>query len=213
MDQRSAAQEPCGIHESRSLGLLAAGFILFGLPDAAHAHTAVKGLGDFGNGLIHPLITPSHVLVILGLGLWLGQHPPLNLKTPMKVFAPLSAAALLLTATGWITTIYQPALIALAMCAGTLVALERPLPPTAGRALLGIAAIALGLDSAIESDSTASVVKALLGTWISLVFLVCDLAFYVSLCTQKRWLKVGIRVLGSWIIAISLLVLAFAFKK
>jgi len=59
-----------------------------------------------------------------------------------------------------------------------LVVLEKSLPAWACRALFGIAAIAIGLDSAVETGSTATALKTLLGTWLCLVVLVFDLGAY-----------------------------------
>lgn len=131
----------------------------------------------------------------------------------MLVFAPLSAVALLLTLTGFITGVYQPILICIALCAATLVALEKPLSPWAASLMFAAAALAIGLDSGVENGTIKVVLKTLLGTWICLLVVILVLAYYVSLCAEKKWLKVGIRVVGSWIIAISLLVLAFSFRK
>ena len=40
-------------------------------------------------------------------------------------------------------------------------------------------------------------------------------AYYISMAaeTGKLWLRIGIRVAGSWIVAITLLILAFALRK
>jgi urease accessory protein len=187
-------------------------FLLFGGPAPAQAHTAIKGMGEVINGLLHPLTTPAHVLILLGLGLWVGQQQPLKLKLPVLIFAPLSLIALELTCTAGITNFCQPVLIGIAMCAGALVALERPLPPLAAGILFAAAAISLGLDSGVESRTALAVQKTLLGTWVSLVALLVDIAIYVSFATQK-WARIGIRVIGSWITAISLLMLAFFFRK
>ena len=190
-------------------------FALFSLvlPTSAHAHTTIKGMGDFVSGLAHPLTTPAHVLVILGLALLLGQHTPLKLKMPMLVFGPLSAVALLLTTTGIVKSVPPPFLICIALVAAIFVALEKPLPPLWCGALFAVAAIGVGFDSRVENGSTGVVIKTLAGTWISLMALVCDLAFYVSFCTRKKWQRIGIRVAGSWIIAISLLMLAFSLRR
>lgn len=187
--------------------------VLFAGPATALAHTQVEGVPDVLNGLLHPLGTPSHLLILLGLGLLAGQQSPLNLKTPLLAFLPLSAAALLLTITGAITSVYPPVLIGLALCAGALVALEAPLPRLACMALFAAAALALGFDSAVETGSRAAVLQRLFGTWLSLSLVVFNLAYYVSLWAKAKWQKVGIRVLGSWLIAISFLVLAFSLRR
>ena len=43
------------------------------------------------------------------------------------------------------------------------------------------------------------------------VFLVFDVAYYASLAMRKHWPRVGVRIFSSWIIAISLMVLALSF--
>jgi urease accessory protein len=203
---------PHFLRPARLLPALLLLLLFLAFPLEAHAHSPVKGMGDFINGLLHPLTTPAHILIVVGLGLWLGQRSPLNLKLPMLIFAPLTAAALLLSMTGIVKTVHPPFLIALALAAGTLVAMDKPLPALGTASLFTLAALALGFDSAVENGTTAAILKTLLGTWLSLVLLVVDIAIYVSLCVKKPWQKIGIRILGSWIIAISLLVLAFALR-
>jgi hypothetical protein len=158
-------------------------------------------------------MTPAHALVILSLGLLIGQQIPLNLKTPLWIFAPVSAAALLLTLGGWVGEVYQPVLIGISLIAAALVGLEIKIPAWVGGLLCVAAACAIGLDSAVESGSTPSVLKTLAGTWLGLNAAV----FYIAVCASnaegRKWARVGIRVLGSWIIAIALMVLAFSLRK
>jgi hydrogenase/urease accessory protein HupE len=188
-------------------------FLLFFLPATARAHAPIAGLGDFVNGIVHPLVTPSHLLILIGLGLLIGQHTPLKLKMPALIFGVFSALALLLTTTSIIQTVYVPVLIAIALAAGILVALEKKLPPLAAAVLVAVAALAIGLDSGVTSNSKATIAKSLIGTWISLIVILCDVAIYAAFATKKEWMKVGLRVLGAWIIAVAVLVLAFSLQK
>lgn len=96
------------------------------------------------------------------------------------------------------------------MCAATAVALEMPVPLMASRALFAAAAFAIGFDSGPEKGSAAVVIKTLVGTWLMVIFLLFDVAYYTSLATRSHWPKVGVRIVGSWIIAISLLILALS---
>jgi hydrogenase/urease accessory protein HupE len=187
--------------------------LIFVYPAAADAHMASIGMGDFINGLAHPLMTPAHVIIMLALGLGMAQRSPTDFKTPMFVFMPCCAAALLFTTTRIIPTVYPPILICIALGAGLLVVLEKPLPPWPCRALFAVAAIAIGLDSAPGAAPAATVAKNLCGTWLSLVVLTFDLGAYLSLQTKRHWVRVGIRILGSWITAISLMMLAFFLRK
>lgn len=51
------------------------------------------------------------------------------------------------------------------------------------------------------------------GTWVSLLLILMDVPFYISLGIKKKWVQIAVRVLASWIIAIALLVLAFSLRK
>ena len=194
----------------RSLLLLATLVFSLCLPAAARAHSTIQGLEGFSGGALHPLTTPAHLLVIAALGLLTGQRSPLDLKAPFVIFVPCLTFALIFTTTGLVKAVYQPVLIGLALCAAIPVALEKPLPPWAYRTLSGAAGFAIGFDSAPEPSSAGVLTKMLLGTWVMVIFLVFDIAYYTSLAMRGRWPRVGVRVLGSWIIAISLMVLALS---
>ena len=187
--------------------------VLLALPASASAHTVVSGVGDYFSGVLHPLTTPAHVLLLLGLGLYLGQQSPLNLKTPLQVFIPVSALALGLTTTGLVKTVPPPVIISLALLAGLLVALATPPAAWVSRSLFALAALALGLDSGVETGTGWVIVKTLLGTWTGLIIVVADVAYYSSKFTKWQWQRVGLRVAGSWITAASLMILAFALRR
>jgi urease accessory protein len=187
--------------------------LFLALPGTASAHTAISGVGDFLDGVLHPLITPAHLLVLLSLGLLVGRQAPLNLKTPLAVFIPVSAVALGLTTTGVVKTVYPPVLVGIALVAGLLVAAGKPLPSAVLGAIFAGAALALGLDSPVETGSAWIIAKTLLGTWLGLMLAVADVAYYLSFCTQQKWQQAGIRVAGSWITAASFMILAFALRR
>ena len=190
---------------------LPASAFLFLVPATAHAHGGMTA-GEL-NAIAHPLVVPAHLLVLLGLALWIGQHEAKNLKPFVMVFAPLTGVALGITLTGIITEVPQPFLICVALAIATLVVLERAIPRIAAYLLFGVAALAFGFDSGVEGALSKEVLKALFGIWTCFVIAVLSLSYYVSLCTKWNWTRIGIRVLGSWIIAISLLMLAFSLRK
>lgn len=197
----------------RSTGLLSLVLILGLFPETADAHLAIKGMGEVGNGLLHPLISPSHVLILLALGLLLGQRVPLDLKVPMLALAAASAAALLLTTTGRLPEVYPPLLAGIALLVAVLVALEVRITRLPAALLCALAAVAVGMDSGLEEGSAVVMAKTLAGTWITLNVVTGYVALCASNGADKPWARTAIRVLGSWIIAISLLVLAFALRK
>jgi urease accessory protein len=190
---------------------LLAGLIF--LPIAAQAHSSIDASSDVINGLLHPLTTPTHLLIIVALGLMAGRQTKRELKAPFLIFAPLSALAFALTTAGWVSAVYPAILIATALCPAVLLALEKHPPVAITCALFAVAAVALGLDSAVEGGTPKKTIKILFGNWICLNVLIFDLAIYVSMGAQARWLRIALRVAGSWIIAIGLMVLAFTFRK
>ncbi|RMH15862.1 MAG: hypothetical protein D6698_10565 [Gammaproteobacteria bacterium] len=183
-------------------------------PSTAHAHMMIKGMGPFVNGLLHPLVTIPHLLLLLGMGALLGQHPPLRLKWPMLTFAASSALGLLLSTTGWFPpTMPQPLLLGFALVFGVLIASAYPIPTWLQLTLLGLTALLLGLDSAVDKAIPTGHLQILFGTWLCLNLAIYNIAFYSAFCDRKKWSQIGLRVLGSWLAAIAVLVLAFALKK
>jgi len=179
-----------------------------------YAHGAAAGMAGFGGGLIHPLITPPHILLLLALGLWLGQQRPLALRAPALIFVPAAAVGLLMTTYLPPLLAWQPVLMGLALIAALLLATSTRLPTWAALPLIGGAGLALGLDSGVDSsDSTTALAITLLATWIGLSLCLVNFAYYTSLLPQRKWIQIGVRVAGSWLAAICLLGLAFTFRN
>jgi urease accessory protein len=200
---------------SRLGWLLPAPLILLVHPSGAEAHMTVQGMNHFTSGALHPLMTPAHVLILLGLGLCVGQHLPLRLKLPLGVFAAFSAIGLGLTTTGWLAGVHPAILAGIALAAGAVVAVGKDLPLWVRGGLCAAGGLAIGLDSTAEPGAALVVFSTLLGTWLAMFLVLLNIAHYTSLAAEKnkQWIHIGIRVAGSWIVAISLLVLAFALRK
>ena len=183
------------------------------LPTQALAHGAVPGMKGFLSGLIHPLMTPAHVLLLLATGLLAGQLASRRLGPLMLLFMPFSALALAFTARFAMPTWMQLVVLLLALVYALLVAVSVRLTNTAVAALFAIAAAALGLDSGVADGATVkSVLVTLAGTWIGLNLFAINLAYYTAILPRKVWLLTGIRVAGSWIAAICFMVIAFASR-
>ncbi len=179
------------------------------------AHTTFPGLGEYASGFLHPLTTPPHGLVLLALGLWLGQQPPLRIKEPAAVFAAGAAAGLWWTAVAHPGAVPPPwLLVAVGLCIGAGVAVGAPIYFWVKLGFCGVAALLLGLDSGVDAGTPGtSAAKILAATWVSLVLCMVNAAFYVSLLPAVRPVQVGVRIVGSWIVAIAFLLLAFALRR
>jgi hydrogenase/urease accessory protein HupE len=103
-------------------------------------------------------------------------------------------------------------LLAAAAVTGLLVALAQPMPALACAPLAAIIGITLGLDSPPEviaiSAATAMLIGTGLGACLALA-LVVACASYLTVA----WQRIGMRILGSWIAASAMLVLALRFAR
>ncbi len=130
------------------------------------------------------------------------------------IFAAAAAMGLGLTMVSSFGGLYQPILTTIGLCIGACVASGAPTPFWVTLIVCGSAALTLGLDSGADAGTTGvSTAKILAATWVSLVLCLVNAAFYVSLLPTTRWVQTGVRVLGSWIVAVAFLLLAFSLRR
>jgi urease accessory protein len=159
-------------------------------------------------GLLLPLATPAHVVALAGLGLIAGRSNSLSaVAAIVAAFAFGLAIGLGAVASGVGETPASDVLLAVAMLCG-LAAASGVTAPTAIAAPVALASgVALGLDSPPDAIRLDEAVAALIGTacgGIAALVLIALLAFALA----RPWRGVVLRVAGSWIAAIAILVLA-----
>jgi len=182
--------------------------VLLAVPGTASAH-AVFGVTGFFGGLLHALVVLSHVLAIMALALLIGQqgwghgwrHGALAAYV-VAVFAGLGAIALAI-----VPTLAEQALLVFAMMAGLLAALARPLPPALGALLAAAVGLSLALDSPPEAITLREANLALVGTALGAAIVLLVLVQGTSRL-RRDWQRIGARIVGSWIAASAILVLA-----
>jgi hydrogenase/urease accessory protein HupE len=161
-------------------------------------------------GLLHPLSVPAHVLALLGIGLLIGQQ-----RERLVLFAAFGAglaAGLIALTLAFATTSAGNVLLAATTLSALLVVLGYPVPPLASVLLVAVAGIALGLDSPPAAISLAVAVAMLIGTGICASLAVAIVAVGTS-WLGRPWQQIGVRILGSWIAASAILVLALRFVR
>lgn len=193
---------------------LAAPVVLLLAPATAFAHSPIKGLGDFYNGILHPLFVPAHVLLVVATGLLLGQQ---GVRSSLHaVWAYLGGVVLGLLLAGVGDGLADPALqellvLGAAVPMGLLVVMALRLPTWLLAALGGCAGLVLGLDS-LQTELTGKArIAALFGSGVSLYLLMLYPMALAESFQRHTWLSVGVRILASWITASALLVLALLF--
>lgn len=188
-----------------AVGTALAALVLF--PGEARAHLVTTGLGPVYDGISHFALTPEDVLPVLALALLAGLSGPRCGRAVLFVLpvAWLSGGLLGLSRS---SELLLPALTASTLLAlGAMVALDRKLP-------LGLAAglaAALGFFHGYLNGSAKLGVLGLSGVAATLFVVVALVAaFVVSL--RAPWSRIAVRVAGSWLVAISMLMLGWAFR-
>jgi len=196
---------------SRIVWMTATLLIWAASPGRADAHLVNSGLGPFYDGLAHLFVTPEDLLAVVALALLAGLRGKPFGRTVLFV---LPAAWLAGALACRITTLPPggPVLSAsLLIALGALVAVNRSLP----LALVAGAALTCGLLNGCFNGAAlaeaGSIGPAAAGIGCAVFVIVALVAGQVA-ALEKDWTRVMIRVAGSWIGAIGLLMLGWAVR-
>jgi urease accessory protein len=188
------------------------GAVAGGAARAAEAHLVNTDLGPFYGGFVHPLTALAHLLPLVALGLLAGQQ---GAPAARRVFFLLPLA---LTAGAWLayprpawTGIQLLSLLSL-LVLGLLVAVNPRMPTGVTEGLSVIVGIthgaASGTAAAAAGVSRELFVAGLLTAGVMLATLVPALV----LSLRVAWGGVAVRVAGSWIGAVGLLLCSLALR-
>jgi urease accessory protein len=180
--------------------------------DPALALTPIEGLGGLYVGLLHPVLTPTHGLALLGLGLLIGQQPTNKRLLPLMLFVLALAAGLLALALAVGETAAGAVLLAAVAISGVLVAAAFRLPLLILGPLAAAMGAAIGLDSPPEVIPFQEAVAMLIGTGLG-ASIALGLVVEGASRMARDWQQIGVRVLGSWTAASALLAIAVRFAR
>jgi hydrogenase/urease accessory protein HupE len=181
------------------------------LPVAASAHSPIKGMGDFFNGMIHPLLVPAQVLIILALGLLFGQHQPNQHKTTILLFLGATSAGLITS--NFISHVEIATLLLVgAASIGLLVAGGLKIPWAVFIPIGIVVGFILGIDSTPEQLSHKAKITSLFGSGVGIYFLLLYIMAISESLSIKHWQTVAVRIVASWVSASALMVLALTLS-
>lgn len=176
----------------------------------AWAHAPIPGVGGFAGGLLHPILVPSHGLSLLALGLYIGQQR--EHRIALAIFATTLIAGLTAIELAAGETPAEIVLLAVTGILGVLLAAAWSLPRPLGWVVAAIAGGALALDSPPDATTLEEGNLMLLGTAVGACAGLAAVTIGTSLA-KDTWNMLGVRVLGSWIAASAILVLALALAR
>jgi hydrogenase/urease accessory protein HupE len=189
---------------------LAVAGILLALPATSHAHLVSTGLGPFYDGVSHLALTPEDLLPALAIALLAGQNGARAGR--LALFAlpgawlagGLAGLALpTITTAAAVTTVSFLAL-------GGLVAADARLRP---EWVAGLAVVVGLLQGYLDGSGLAPAKLGALGLVgiVTTLFVVVALAAALVVALRVPGARIAVRVAGSWIVAIGLLLLGWSF--
>ncbi len=185
---------------------------LFFAPGIVSAHSPIEGIDSFYSGLLHPVFVPTHLLALIALGLFMGQRSMQQNNLALGAFLVASITGLI---AAWFSIGNNTEVILVTSSAilGVLVATNLAVAPLWCTILVAIAGLLIGMDSSQETLSGKEKLFTMTGTATGMnIFLLyaTGLANYLN---RKAWQKIGVRILGSWVAASSLLVLVLSLSR
>jgi urease accessory protein len=196
-------------------GLVAFWFILaitLTVTPSAQAHLMNTGFGPFYDGLMHLFVTPEDLLPVIALALLAGLRGPRFGRAILFILPGAwlvgSVAGLLFAQQITLPLIETIVTIAL----GAFLAADCPLPLVVVGGLASFLGLLHGgLNGSELPKSNASGSISAVGVSAALFVVVSILAGQAAL-VQVPWARVAVRVAGSWIVAIGLLMLGWAMR-
>jgi hydrogenase/urease accessory protein HupE len=187
------------------------GLALVSGPSRAEAHLVTSGLGPVYDGLLHFALTPEDLVPVLALALLAGLRGVIHGRRALLVLpaAWLLGGVIGLTVHGGVSPIW-PALSFVLL--GGLVASDARLPLGATTLLAAMLGLGHGYmnGSALVEPGLGAV--GLLGS-AAAVFTLVALAASFVVPLRAAWARLVVRVAGSWIVAIGLLLIGWAIRS
>jgi urease accessory protein len=197
-------------HQHRWHRVLATGSALLLWPWPAEAHLVTTGLGPVYDGIGHLLMTPEDVLPVLALALCAGLR---GAGAGRRVLGVLPSAWLVGGCVGLLTHGLPgfPLPVLSLLILGTLVAADLRVPLPAVTALAVGLGLGHGVRNGVAMQQAGAGSLGLLGMLAALVVLVALVAAGV-VSLRQPWARMAVRVAGSWMAAIGLLMLGWALR-
>ena len=174
-------------------------------PLPAFAHP-MQGVGDFYAGMLHPVVTIETVLPLIAFSLLAGQQRRETAAYLLATFPAALIVGALLATRGNAPAYLGVIQLTLTAGFGVLVALGRRVPSWLLNALGTVLAICVGWGNSSEVFGQVSRFRFIAGlAVVGLLLLVYGNGLVRNL--KREWTQIAVRVVGSWIAAVSILVL------
>jgi hydrogenase/urease accessory protein HupE len=181
------------------------------VPGRADAHLVNTGFGPFYDGISHLFVTAPDILVVIALGLLAG------LRGKATSRGTLLTIILAWTTGGIVGLVAAPEVpwvglsTASFLVLGALLALDRELPRAAVVGLAGIIGLMHGFLNGAEAATSGIGLVGLTGS-VAAVAVMTTLVAAAAVLLAEGWTRIAVRVAGSWIAAVGILMLGWLFR-
>jgi hydrogenase/urease accessory protein HupE len=178
------------------------------LPAAAQAHLVTSGLGPFYDGALHLLLSPADLLGLLAVALLAGLRGRQAARWTV-VALPLSwlCAGLIGMQLTFVPDLAWVGIVSF-MLLGGLVAADARLPSFSIALIGGIYGALQGLSSGAALVAAGAGFTSLGGVVLTVLLLALLISAAVA-PLQVFWARVAVRVAGSWVVAVGMLMLGW----
>ena len=190
-------------------GLAVATFVLW--PGTAQAHLVTTGLGPVYDGISHLFLSFDDLLPVVGMALLAGLNGPVAGR---RALFTLPVAWLAAGAAGYASGVAPlPAGVASVslLLLGILTAADRKLAPSVVTALAVVLGIVHGWSNGAGIAAAGREERGLIGITVA-IFVLAALVSALVVSLRRPWTRIVVRVCGSWIAAIGLLLLGWTLS-
>ncbi len=191
-------------------------FIALLLPVPAQAQGAMSFADGFDAGLTLPWLFPEQTIALVAAGLFLGQRRNASLPTIWPVFMVALGIGLTIPPTALSLLFLSLTLLSAAFVAALLIAIQWPTPLLVALFVAAFAGLVEGAASAPGAGNWGAAMGVAAGSAVRAnlffvtPFLIAD---WLSTDTRGPWATITLRVAGSWIAAIAVMMLALLLKE
>ena len=180
-------------------------------PSLAEAHLVTTGLGPFYDGAMHLAFSPEDLLGLLAVALLAGLcGPRAGRWTIMAVPIAWLTGALIGVQVPEIPPLPAIGIVSLIVL-GLLVAFDLKLPDWCIATLGGVFGLLHGFLNGVALSAAPERGLNLLGI-VTTVFVLVLLVSATAASQRSGWTRVAVRVAGSWVVAVGMLMFGWLFR-
>lgn len=183
------------------------------MPGLVYAHSPIPNIGFFYSGVLHPLRVAEQLMALLALAALIGQTGLIVSRLGLigLLVGLVIGLPLLIYGTPMTARLSELVLLSMAACTGIVVASAVKLPARLLQVWSIVIATAVMTGSLQEGVPENRFALATFGVFFGTVTFVVIVASWIDLLKQAP-ARIGVRVLGSWIAAAALMVLALSMR-